>query len=189
MNPDQAIINVGGSKEVYRELLATFVDSDSMSEAQQYYEARDLENYRITVHGLKSSARYVGADRLSDKAKELEDYSKNGDWDAIDREHPNIIPMYRTVETSIRNLLGGADTASDNKADENLISIEDLRTRLKDLKSSLSDMDFDNASDIAAGLKKMSCGDDIIDTDVWDVVRMVENFDFEDAENNIAPHT
>ena len=187
MNPDQAIINVGGSKEIYRELLATFVDSDSMSEAQQYYEARDLENYRITVHGLKSSARYVGADRLSDKAKELEDYSKNGDWDAIDREHPNIIPMYRTVETSIRNLLGGADAASDNKADEDLISMEELRTRLIDLRSSLSDMDFDNAADLAAGLKKISCGDDIIDTDVWDVVRMVENFDFEDAENNIAP--
>ena len=48
-------------------------------------------------------------------------------------------------------------------------------------------MDFDNAADLAAGLKKISCGDDIIDTDVWDVVRMVENFDFEDAENNIAP--
>ena len=48
-------------------------------------------------------------------------------------------------------------------------------------------MDFDNASDIAAELKATAYPDEAIDIDVKDVVRMVENFDFEDAEVNIAP--
>ncbi|MBQ9607676.1 MAG: response regulator, partial [Lachnospiraceae bacterium] len=187
MEPDQAIVNVGGSKEVYRELLATFLESDSMSEAQQYYDARDLENYRITVHGLKSSARYVGANKLSDKAKELEDYSKNGDWASIDREHPNIIPMYRTVADSISDLLGGGDTAAGASPGGEILSKDELISKLNEMKSCLEDMDFDGAADIAAELKNTSYGDEVIDTDVWDIVRMIENFDFEDAEANIPP--
>ncbi|MBO5551547.1 MAG: response regulator [Lachnospiraceae bacterium] len=187
INPDQAIVNVGGSKEVYRELLATFLDSDSMSEAQQYYDSRDLENYRITVHGLKSSARYVGADRLSEKAKELEDYSKNGDWSSIDREHANIIPLYGRVADSIRSFLGGTGAPSEGAGGYSTISREELKEKLKALMSSLQDMDFDNAGDIAASLKNTSCNDEVIDTDVWDVIRMVESFDFEDAEANIPP--
>ena len=178
----EALVNVGGSKEVYRELLQTFFDSDSMSEAQQYYDARDLENYRITVHGLKSSARYVGADRLSDKAKELEDYSKEGDWESIMREHDNLIPLYRTVADSIREYLGGSK-ASDKGGAE--ITMDELTDILKELSSRLQDMDFDEAAESAARLKGISTKDEAVDTDVSDIVRMVENFDFEDAETNL----
>ncbi len=185
INTDDAIRNVGGSKEVYRELLATFYDSDTMSEAQQYYDDRDLENYRITVHGLKSSARYIGADNLSDKAKELEDYSKKNDWDSIDREHQNIIPLYRKVADSIKRYLeqGGSAESSPSKGDS--ISKDELIEKLNNLKDSLGEMDFDQAADIASSLKEISYEDEKIDVDVKDIVRMVENFDFEDAETNL----
>ena len=185
INPDDAIRNVGGSKEVYRELLATFYDSDSMSEAQQYYDARDLENYRITVHGLKSSARYIGADTLSDKAKELEDYSKRSDWESIDREHGFIIPLYRRVADSIKSYLEQGGVAEDSGKSGGPISKEDLLEELHSLKGFLGDMDFDGAADKAAELKKTTFEDETVDTDVKDIVRMIENFDFEDAETNL----
>ena len=185
IRPDDAIRNVGGSKEVYRELLATFYDSDSMSEAQQYYDARDLENYRITVHGLKSSARYIGAEKLSDKAKELEDYSKKNDWESIDREHGSIIPLYRRVADSIKRYLEQGGEAGDNKNKGEVLSKEELVKRLNDLKDSLENMDFDGAADMASALKSTSYEDETVDTDTKDIVRMIENFDFEDAQTNL----
>ena len=185
IRPDDAIRNVGGSKEVYRELLATFYDSDSMSEAQQYYDARDLENYRITVHGLKSSARYIGAEKLSDKAKELEDYSKKNDWESIDREHGSIIPLYRRVADSIKRYLEQGGEAGDNKNKGEALSKEELVKRLNDLKDSLENMDFDGAADMASALKSTSYEDETVDTDTKDIVRMIENFDFEDAQTNL----
>lgn len=185
INPEDAIRNVGGSKEVYRELLATFYDSDSMSEAQQYYDERDIENYRITVHGLKSSARYIGADRLSEKAKELEDYSKQSDWESIDREHENLVPLYRRVADSIKNFLEQGGEERTVKTTENSISKDELIKHLDDIKDCLRNMDFDGAADIAVILKDSSYDDEAVDTDVKDIVRMVENFDFEDAETNL----
>ena len=187
MNPDQAIMNIGGSKEVYRELLSTFLESDAMSEAQQYFDARDIENYRITVHGLKSSARYVGADKLSDKAKELEDLSKQGNWEKILEEHPVIIPMYRTVADSIKDYLqgSGGEAAGESEKAESLTR-DELVKYLKELKDSLANMDFDAAADIAETLKKKSYEDEAVDVDMHDIVHMVENFDFEDAETNLA---
>ncbi len=185
IKPDDAIRNVGGSKEVYRELLATFYDSDSMSEAQQYYEARDLENYRITVHGLKSSARYIGADILSEKAKELEDYSKKSDWDSIDREHGSLIPLYRRVADSIKSYLEQGGVSADSSKAGDTISREDLVSRLQVLKAYLSEMDFDGAADTAAELKATTYADENVDIDVKDIIRMIENFDFEDADTNL----
>ena len=178
-------VAVGGSKEVYRELLATFYDSDSMSEAQQYYEARDLENYRITVHGLKSSARYIGANKLSDKAKELEDYSKQSDWGSIDREHGNIIPLYRRVADSIKLYLEQGGESAQSKTQDNAISKDELIEKLRSLNGSLKNMDFDSAADIAVELKDSTYDDETVDTDVKDIIRMIENFDFEDAETNL----
>lgn len=185
IHPDNAIRNVGGSKEVYRELLATFYESDSMSEAQQYYDSRDLENYRITVHGLKSSARYIGADNLSDKAKELEDYSKANDWESIDREHGSLVPLYRQVADSIKDYLEQGGPVDDKKASTEELTKDELMSILSSLKQSLGNMDFDGAADIAARLKESIYPDETVDTDMKDIVRMVENFDFEDAESNL----
>ena len=184
INSDSAIMNVGGSKEVYRELLQTFYESDSMSEAQGYYDSRDLENYRITVHGLKSSARYIGAEKLSDKAKELEDLSKAGDWDGIEKEHAVIIPMYRTVADSIKDYLGDSGSANAS-AGALVISKDELRKRLEELADYLINMEFDEAAECVESLKGISIGDETANTDLSDIIRMVENFDFEDAETNL----
>ncbi|MBQ9443108.1 MAG: response regulator [Lachnospiraceae bacterium] len=185
INSDVAITNVGGSKEVYRELLATFYDSDSMSEANGYYNDRDLENYRITVHGLKSSARYIGADKLSEKAKELEDYAKNGDWSSIDREHPVLLPMYAEVADSIRDYLGEADDSASEPSGSSELMKDDLVKKLDELADYLINLELDEAAECAASLKKVSTGDEETDVDLGDVIKMIENFDFEDAETNL----
>ena len=46
-------------------------------------------------------------------------------------------------------------------------------------------MNFDEAAELASNLKETVYEDEQVDIDVKDIVRMVENFDFEDAETNL----
>ena len=50
----------------------------------EFYEHRDAENYRISVHSLKSTSKMIGADALSGQAKEAEDAAKNGNFAYLD---------------------------------------------------------------------------------------------------------
>ena len=60
-----------GDEMFYRELLAQFhgesVKKRQMIEAD--YEQKNMEDYRIRVHALKSTAKMIGAENLSDLAK------------------------------------------------------------------------------------------------------------------------
>ena len=45
---------------------------ENSDKIQNYFEANDFQNFTIQVHSLKSSARIIGAESLSQKAAELE---------------------------------------------------------------------------------------------------------------------
>lgn len=181
--------NVMGSPEIYKELLETFMESDSLGQAEQFYRQRNLEDYRITVHALKSSARYIGADGLSDKARELEEMARNEDWAGIDAEHPNLIPMYDEVAASIKKYLGIEDAESDDSPqleESDIIEKAVLKERLEELLGMLNDMEYDSATDIASRLKHISYIDETVQDELDAVIHLIDNFDFEEAEERLA---
>ena len=45
-------------------------------EIERMLEEDDFENFTIKVHALKSSARLIGAEALSENARKLEDYGR-----------------------------------------------------------------------------------------------------------------
>ena len=71
---DMGIGYCADSEEVYREALQEFCDvwQEMLGLIGGAYESEDWKNYTIHVHGLKSSARSVGAKKLSDEAASLE---------------------------------------------------------------------------------------------------------------------
>lgn len=79
--PTEELLNVGlgrsyscDSDEMYRELLTMFVDTwqEKKSQIEEAYQAGDWKNYTIYVHALKSSSLSMGAEKLSDLAKQHE---------------------------------------------------------------------------------------------------------------------
>ena len=66
-----------------------------------------------------------------------------------------------------------------------VISKDELRKRLEELADYLINMEFDEAAECVESLKGISIGDETANTDLSDIIRMVENFDFEDAETNL----
>ena len=68
-----------------------------------YYNAEDWTNYTTKVHGLKSSARVIGAGKLSEHARELELAGKSGDLDYIRANHEAVMEEYGSFREILRD--------------------------------------------------------------------------------------
>ena len=56
----------------------------------------------IEVHALKSSALLIGAVPLSEAAKELEDYGKQGKTELLEEKTPDLLAMYRDFKDILK---------------------------------------------------------------------------------------
>ena len=77
-----------------------------LAELRQYFDTKDIKNYEIRVHAIKSTSKIIGAMVLSDEAKFLEGAAKGGDEAVIAEKHPDFIQKYETLMNVISE--GGA---------------------------------------------------------------------------------
>lgn len=78
----------GGSQEMYRMVLDSFVSLNSRDKIQEALNRRDLKEYTILVHGVKSGAKSIGAAEFSALAFELENAGDAENVELIERKHP-----------------------------------------------------------------------------------------------------
>lgn len=67
------------------------------------FNNKDYENYGTHVHALKSNALTIGAQSLSDKAKELEFACVDKRTEEVDKGHPTLIEEYRSLVGKLRD--------------------------------------------------------------------------------------
>jgi HPt (histidine-containing phosphotransfer) domain-containing protein len=81
-------------EDFYSEMLSEYQKSDKPALMTQYFEAKDWENYRITVHSLKSTSLTIGAATLSERAKALEMACKENNETYINENHAGVLADY-----------------------------------------------------------------------------------------------
>jgi len=118
IDPDAGVRNCG-SAEDYMSVLAVFYSSiKAESEAiEKFYGEKDLHNYTIKVHALKSSARIVGALDLSEKAKRLEDAGNAEDTAYIDANTAPLLKEYRAFADTLAPVFERKDDLPDIPTD------------------------------------------------------------------------
>ena len=96
-----------GSAEAYLDALTVFAQSieNGAKEIQRFYENEDWTNYTTKVHALKSTARVIGAEELSDRAKRLEDAGNNCYCDEIAEGTAPLLELYRSFRQGLAPLL------------------------------------------------------------------------------------
>lgn len=102
--------------EFYKSLLIQYANEsdEKIASMKQYYEAHDWHNYEIFVHALKSTSRMIGAEDLSDKAKNLESAAKRVDSEYIALNHASMISDYMRLVGKIRSEFNiSADSGED----------------------------------------------------------------------------
>ena len=93
------------SKEFFYETLRIFAEEEKSAVLQQAFSEEDYKKYRITVHSMKSSLKTIGAVKISEKAKQLEDASKEGNTAFIKTHHATFVQEYREFLEAVRKIL------------------------------------------------------------------------------------
>ncbi len=86
-------------KSVYRTVIDEFLKEQNDVLLKEAYEAKDWEKYRVTVHSLKTGAKYTGAGQLHDLAYECEAALKRDDINFIEQNHLRLLSLYEATET------------------------------------------------------------------------------------------
>ena len=99
-------------EDFYIEMLQEFLQADKASQLKHFLAEEDWDNYRTTVHALKSTSLTIGAVHLSGEAKALEMAAKEGNMDYIRSHHDGVMDEYKELTDHLKEILeNGAETS------------------------------------------------------------------------------
>ncbi len=155
----------------YRTIMQCFA-TESVKKREAMGEAlaaQDWPNYRIQVHSLKSTAKNIGAESLSELAKASEDAAAAGDGSYVKEHHKEVMEAYTCVVSHIVEELGleiavpscpceeepaAAEAAADATLSE--IAEQELLKALAELAASLDTFEADKAESQLADLAELA---------------------------------
>lgn len=91
----------GEDLEIYLEFLKIYVENsrEKIPQIEQNFSDEDWKNYAIQVHAVKSTSLNIGAEKLSEMAKELELAAKEEDASFVKEHHAAMLKkLRRTIE-------------------------------------------------------------------------------------------
>lgn len=172
--------------EFYEELLLKFAsDADGKQEdIDRFFGQKDWENYGIMVHALKSTARMIGADDLSDQAKGLEDAAKSRDVEYIESHHENLLVKYKETAQLIRDIFSEEEKSGEQKGYQEISGLE-FRGRLKEIEDSLNTFEADKAKTLIEKLGGfVYCGNPVAEL-LEETERDVDDFEMAAASEKV----
>ena len=182
-----------GGEENLIEILRICGDTaeENMESIQKFYEERNWKEYTILVHGVKSSMKSVGANQLSDMAKNLEQAGKDTDEAYIDANHQLFMDEYVRVNTFLHASPLIYEQQEGNGAVEETVSLEEISeqefdSRISQLEEKMYDFDGDAMAEILKDLQKYSYGGVSLDKPLTSILRKVEMSDFMSAYDTLV---
>ena len=116
-----------------------------------------IRDYTIEVHGLKNTARMIGAMELSDEFFRMEQLGNKGDVDTIKAETPALLEHFRSYKT-ILEPYGKANDQEKRKADN-----QEIIGLLEQLQQAMDGFDLDAADEIMKQLDMIRIPDAVMD--------------------------
>lgn len=179
-------ISYTGGQDKYISALQRFYKNYERNRAKvcEYLEAKDYENYMITVHALKSNAKMIGARDLSTLFETLEMAARNNEIGVIEPQNAVALKEYDELIQKLAPIGAMGDVRA---ADE--ISAEVARETIDKLLAALDDFDDEEAKRLAKILSgypfRMTQADKLMEA-----VALIEDFMYEEAAEiirQIAP--
>ncbi len=167
---DEGIKNCGG-KESFMNVITTFHDTADQKnrEIVGFYMTKDWKNYTVRVHALKSSARIIGAMKLSKLAEQLEAAGKSEDIDFITTHNDAALGMFEMLDSRLKKF----DEVSDSLPP---IGEDELKEAYQTIYDYTLNMDFGMVESVLTMLKsyKLDISDEIIIKQVNDKLMMLD---------------
>ena len=139
-----------GSKAALMKTIRIFyrtIDSKA-NKIEQCLKEGLIGDYVIEVHALKSSALLIGAVPLSEAAKELEDYGKQGKTEVLEEKTPDVLTLYRDLKNILRPYAEKEEEAKKEFSDGEWI------TALQQIHQCIEQFDLDGVDQIMEQLEE-----------------------------------
>lgn len=139
-----------GSKAALMKTIRIFyrtIDSKA-NKIEQCLKEGLISDYVIEIHALKSSALLIGAVPLSEAAKELEDYGKQGKTEVLEEKTPDVLTMYRDLKNILRPYAEKEEDAKKEFSDGEWI------TALQQIHQCIEQFDLDGVDQIMEQLEE-----------------------------------
>ena len=148
---DAAVTNCG-TEDTFVQALEIFYNTldKKADDIERFEREKDIKNYTVLVHALKSAARLVGALKLSDDAKYLEACGDKQDIEEIEAKTPALLSQYRGYKPVLEKVFGKKDEPDMSLPE---ISITDLHEMYSMIKGFAADFDLDNIDNMMAEAK------------------------------------
>ena len=155
---DEAVKNIG-SYETYSKIVKTFYNTieKNVTEIEAFYKQKELKSYTILVHALKSSARIIGAKKLSLLAEKLEKAAKENDVDSekASLSKDDFISILNEIQESCRTCdLPVIEEKADILAKHQLPIKDDVLEKLNDLFAAIENIDFEKIEEVINEIKE-----------------------------------
>ena len=150
LNVDEGIEHCGGV-DAYLDALTVFAQSvtSGAKEIANFYKVEDWKNYTTKVHALKSSARVIGANELSERAKRLENAGVNGYIDEIKISTDGMLELYISFADKLAPLV----KVEEDDSDKPLIDDGQLAEAYEALKEMSASFDYDSVQFVLQSLE------------------------------------
>ena len=137
---EEGVKNAGGiSSFIFSLKLFLETIDDNSSVIEKAYQDEDIRLYTVKVHALKSSARIIGAKKLSQLAEKLEEAGNNEDKAFIRENNEKLLTDYRSYKEKLSRL---NDTSDED--DKEMIPEDELKEAYSALKEVIPQMDYDS---------------------------------------------
>ena len=158
-------IELCGSKETYDEVLSSFREGikEKVSVIRNALEEDDIKRYTVEVHAIKSSARLIGANNLSELARSLEEAGDAGNINLINEKTDELLDLYESYGYSDNEADEGSNAVQEEEADASKpeLSEEMWEDALSTMKEFAKSMDYDNSMGVLKSMNGYRLSDKI----------------------------
>lgn len=166
-----------GTSAIMTDMLLRFYKAiqPASDELESMLANGDLENFRIKVHALKSSAKLVGALELSALAAELEHESEANNLEVVNEKTPALLDLYRSYLEKLSNFVNNIKI---NDSEKTPISPEEFSEKLNSLEKVVDDFDSIQMDEWLKEMSKFAIPEE--SSDLFEKIKTsIENIDFD----------
>ena len=91
LNTELGLEYCGGMEDLYEDMLRDYIEGNHVESLETFFAEENWADYRVTIHGVKSTTLMIGGEALSAKAKELELAAAEGNGDFVKENHAKVL--------------------------------------------------------------------------------------------------
>ncbi|SFC07894.1 Hpt domain-containing protein [Butyrivibrio sp. YAB3001] len=175
---EKAIKN-SGSEELFKELLSDVYKlmDEKSNLTETYLKEKDLKNFTIQVHSLKTTCRMIGAIDLGEEFFTLEKLGKESNLEQLEKLTPGVLSSFIVLKPYLEPFFSD----SKNSGAKNSFDKDAISAILNKLIAAIDDFDLGAAEESAKQLFSYECNEELSGK-LQALDKLISNLDYDEAK-------